>query len=71
MQGAVGVLTYIQLQIYRGNFSVIFLNNWLRFDRIMVMSLWHHFWPVMYIGVNVGRQLGSIPSNNFAARLLR
>ena len=31
-----------------GNHPVNFLNR-LRFDRIMVMSLWPPFWPTMYI----------------------
>ena len=29
--------------------SDIFFKNLLRFDRIMVMSLWPTFWPTLYI----------------------
>jgi len=43
MQGVVGFLMSVYLQIYPRNIPVKCFLNRLRFDRIMVMSLWPHF----------------------------
>ena len=44
MQGALGFLIRIQLQILQRNLPVKKISvNRLRFDRIMVMSLWPRF----------------------------
>jgi len=42
MQGTVGVLISVYLQIYHGILQLKFFDR-LRFDRIMVMSLWPRF----------------------------
>jgi len=48
--GAMWVLISVKLQIYQRMFSWIFFLNRLRFDRIVVMSMWLHcFWPTLYI----------------------
>jgi len=43
MQGAVGLLIAVYLQIYQGISQLKKFLNRLRFDRIMVMSLWPRF----------------------------
>ena len=43
LQGAVGFLITIWLQVYQGIFQWKNFLNWLRIDRIMVMSLWRFF----------------------------
>ena len=43
MHGAVGFLICIKLQIYQGIFQWKSFVNRLKFDRIMVMSLWPRF----------------------------
>ena len=49
MQGAVGLLIAVYLQIYQGISQLKKFLNRLRFDRIMVMSLWpRFFWLTLY-----------------------
>jgi len=43
VQGLVGFLITTSLKIYQEIFQWKRLENWLKFDRIMAMSLWPHF----------------------------
>jgi len=47
MQVAVGVLISTFKYRFTKQFFSDFLNRF-RFDRIMVVSLWPHFWPALY-----------------------
>jgi len=48
MQGVVRFLITSLLQIYSEIFPWVNFMNRFRFDRIMVMSLWPHIWPILY-----------------------
>ena len=49
MQGAVGFLiSFYKLQIFQEIFQWKSFFNRLRFDRIMIMSLWPTFWHILY-----------------------